>query len=412
MPMTRSTPEPVARPTAGDRNRRYLTPGEIKPPPEEFAASAAIVSVPPPRTAPVPAAPPVPVGDELIRLVQEEFARAAPPAASGAARSRLVREELARAAQSGTYIIQNLLARGAESVLYRASAGHATFCAKVIRNLLGMTIGSAATRSHHGKLDDVSYRNKVRHLRNEFAVGGALREDDDIPIVRIYALRKVRRFGLEMGYDLLMEHIEGADMSDRQFTRGLSLADKVGIFHQTVKALGFMHHRRYIHLDMKPSNIMVTQGRVKLIDFGVSVTLGHQPRAVTGTAGYLSPEQIVRESLTEATDIFALGVTFAVIFGGKPLLQTAEELKSRHLRSEARYHLTTVDQPTIVAIPELAEYPDLALLIGQCTVPRLDRRISNTGALLSRLERAAAEYGISLPKASPAPAANREAAHE
>jgi serine/threonine protein kinase len=348
----------------------------------------------------------------LARLVQEDLARAGVPAAGGPDRARLVQEELARAAQSGSYAIQNLLARGAESVLYRANAGPATFCAKAIRNLLGLTVGHAATRRHQGKLSGISYATKVRHLRNEFAVGGALREEGDIPIVRVYALRKVRRFGLEMGYDLLMEHIEGADMSDRQFARNLSMADKIGIFHQTIKALGFMHHRRYIHLDMKPSNIMVSHGRVKLIDFGVSVTLGHQPRAVTGTAGFLSPEQIVRDSLTEATDIFALGVTFAVIFGGKALHQTADELKSRQFRSEARYSLTSGDLPAVVEVPELAEFPELFQLIGQCTVPRLDKRVGSAAALLSRLERAAGQYGICLPSAAPDAPAHRGPARE
>lgn len=201
-------------------------------------------------------------------------------------------------------------------------------------------------------------------------------------------------------------------MSDRAFTRTLSVADKVGIFQQTVKALGFMHHRRYIHLDMKPSNIMVTQGRVKLIDFGVSVTLGHQPRTITGTAGFLSPEQIVRDSLTEATDIFALGVTFAVIFGGKQLRQTGDELKSRAFRSEARYHLASLDQPTIVDIPELAAFPELAQLIGQCTVPRLGKRIANTATLLSRLERTAEAYGIRLPNGTADAGAQRAAPRE
>jgi serine/threonine protein kinase len=337
--------------------------------------------------------------------VQEDIARNSTAAVHAANRTRLVQDELARAAQNGTYTIQGLLARGAESVLYRANAGPATFCAKAIRNLLGLTLGGAATRGHQSKLSDISYLNKVRHLRNEYTVGKALLVADDIPIVRIYALRKVRRFGLEMGYDLLMEHIEGADMSDKQFTRALSVADRIRILHQTIRALAFMHQRRYVHLDMKPSNIMVTQGRVKLIDFGVSVTLGHQPRTITGTAGFLSPEQIVRESLTEATDIFALGVTFAVIFGGKSLRQTPEELKSRELHSEARYHLTTVDQPTITAFPDLAEFPAVAQLLCQCTIPRLDKRISNTATLITDLERAAAEYGITLPE----PPANRDA---
>jgi len=368
MASIRSTPGVPGRPASPDKGRRYLSPEEVTQPPA--AAASEGVGADPAATPTDP-----PSGSDVASLIQDE---------------------LARAAQDGKYTIQDMLARGAESVLYRASAGHATFCVKAIRNMLGKTIGSSSTRSHEGKLD-VSYRSKVRHLRNEFAVGTALLETGELPVVRIYALRKVRRFGVEMGYDLLMEHIDGADMGDRQFARDLSVVDKIGIFHQTVKALNYMHQRCYIHLDMKPSNIMVTRGRVKLIDFGVSVSLGHRPRAVTGTAGYLSPEQIVRDYLNEATDIFALGVTFAVIFGGKPLRQNPADLKSRQFRSEARYHLDSVEHPTMTDMPELAEFPEVAQLIGQCTVPRRDKRIASTSVLLSRLEHAAAERGVRLP---------------
>ena len=293
-----------------------------------------------------------------------------------------------------------MLARGAESVLFRATAGHATFCAKAIRNVLGRTFAPPAGENQDGILD-ASYRSKVRHLHNEFEVGQALLSPGEIPVVRIFALRKVRRFGVEMGYDLLMERIEGSDMGDRQFTRALSVTDKIDILHQTLKALAYLHCRRYIHLDMKPSNIMVTNGRVKLIDFGVSVSLGHRPHAVTGTAGYLSPEQIVRDSLDEATDMFSLGITFTVIFGGHPLRQDPADLKSRQLHSEARYHLETVTQPTVSDIPELAEYPEIAQFIIQCTVPRRDKRLANPALFIRGLEAAAAarEVRLTLPQA-------------
>jgi len=312
----------------------------------------------------------------------------------------LVHKELSRVAREGKYTLLDMVARGAESVLYRASAGHATFCAKAIRNFLGLAFSTSGARAEDGKLS-ASYHNKVRHIRNEFAIGSALAEPGDLPVVRLYALRKVRRFGFEMGYDLLMELIEGTDMGNRQLARELSPVTRVDILYQTVRALHFMHHRGYIHLDMKPSNIMVSNQRVKLIDFGVSVTLGHRPHAVTGTAGFLSPEQIVRAPLNEATDLFALGVTFGVIFGGRPLRQSPAELKSKQFRSEAQYHLDNVDQPAALEMPDLAQFPQIAQLISQCTIPRRDKRLGTSAALLTRLEHAATEHGIRLPTARP-----------
>jgi serine/threonine protein kinase len=304
-------------------------------------------------------------------------------------------EEMLRLAREGKYEIRERLARGAESVLYLATCGSAQFCVKAIRNRMSKTIGCSQTRSDEGKLD-VSYRSKVRHLKNEFQIGREFANEDVLPVVRIYSLRKVRRFGVQLGYDLLMEYIDGKDLGDRLFLRELSLEQKIDIFYQTTKALQFVHSRRYIHLDLKPSNIMVSDGRVKLIDFGVTVSQGTKPRSVTGTAGYLSPEQIVREYLDEATDIFSLGVTFASVFGGKPLRQNAADLKNKSMRMEAQYHLENLAAPMVTDMPEALEVPELARLLQECTVARRDKRINSCATILTTLRRVADSVGMTL----------------
>ncbi len=383
MPNERPTGD-VCRPPAAGRGRRYLSAEEILPAAASSSCSQGI--------------PEGPEGGDL----QSAREGSAPPAGAvaGGGGPVPVHEELARLARESPYVLGEMVARGAESVLYRATAGQAVFCAKAIRNLLGLTFRTAGAETEDGKIE-ASYQTKVRHLRNEYAVGMALQQPGDIPIVRLYALRKVCRLRLEMGYDLLMELIDGTDMGNRQFVRGLSPAERVRILYQTAQALNFMHRRGYVHLDMKPSNVMVTQQRVKLIDFGVTVTRGHRPLSLAGTAGFLSPEQIVREPLTEATDIFALGVTFGVIFGGRPLRQSVEDLTRKAFRSEAQYHLENVDQPAMVEMPDLAPFPAVARVLADCTVPRRDKRIGTSAALLDRLERAAAEHGIRLPAPRP-----------
>jgi serine/threonine protein kinase len=307
-----------------------------------------------------------------------------------------VHNAMAEHARVANYQIGEMVARGAESVLYKATADGALFCVKAIRNWLGRTIGKAATRGNEGKLEDAAYRSKVRHLENEFQVGTQLQEPGDIPIVRIHALRKVRRLGLEAGYDLLMEYIEGIDLGSKQASRQFSTAEKINFLYQTARALEYMHQRNYIHLDMKPSNVMITDNRVKLIDFGVTVPLGHKPRAVTGTAGFLSPEQIARDYLTQATDLFALGVTFAVVFGASSLRQDAAELKSREVRANAQFLLDNDEGTMLRTIPELRDYPKIAEILGRCTIPRRDRRYNDAGELAEHVRAAAEESGITV----------------
>jgi len=302
-------------------------------------------------------------------------------------------EALARHARDADYQIGKLLARGAEAVLYRTVKSSNTFCVKAIRNWLAKAVGDTATGDHEGKLN-TPYRSKVRHLQNEFQVGLGLQEAGDIPVVRIYALRKARRLGMQIGHDLLMEYIDGIDLSSKQEVRAFTLAQKIDLFYQTAKALQYMHRKSFVHLDMKPSNIMVANGRVKLIDFGVSVSLGHKPRAVTGTAGFMSPEQIARDYLDQGTDIFALGVTFAVIFGNPALRQDPADLRSKAFRANAAYLLGNDEAPILPAVPELREVPVIENLIRRCTIPCRAKRLRDAASLAQQILHAADAAGI------------------
>jgi len=84
----------------------------------------------------------------------------------------------------------------------------------------------------------------------------------------------------------------------KEVTMGLQAAHRLGIWHR----------------DIKPENILISgQGEVKLGDFGMAGLQNASDvknEAAVGTISYFSPEQILGESLSEATDIFALGATF------------------------------------------------------------------------------------------------------
>jgi len=174
----------------------------------------------------------------------------------------------------------------------------------------------------------------------------------------------------------------------------LSTEDKIKVIYQTAQALDYVHKHKLVHLDIKPSNFMLVKGSVKLIDFGVSVPIGHRANAVTGTGGYLSPEQVCKDLIDEKTDIFALGVTCAVLLGAKPLTQPQKELISSKGRQEAKYQLESMEQPMLTDIPGLAGMPALAEVLRACTIPRRDRRIASCMQLMHMLKLKAEQYGI------------------
>src|SRR5919199_244904 len=93
--------------------------------------------------------------------------------------------------------------------------------------------------------------------------------------------------------------------------RALPAVEVAELGVQLCSAVGYLHRHGWLHLDLKPSNIIVTLGIVRLFDLSLVRRPG-PGRARYGTAGYLSPEQVRGDIFTEATDVFGIGcVLFA-----------------------------------------------------------------------------------------------------
>jgi eukaryotic-like serine/threonine-protein kinase len=105
---------------------------------------------------------------------------------------------------------------------------------------------------------------------------------------------------------LVMDFVDGIS-EDRQPPRTFEKA--VDIFQQVAHALSHMHSRGYAHADMKPNNIMVTDGLAKIIDLGQSCKIGTVKERIQGTPDYIAPEQVHRRPITPKTDIYNLGAT-------------------------------------------------------------------------------------------------------
>ncbi|GMH04495.1 hypothetical protein Nepgr_006335 [Nepenthes gracilis] len=91
------------------------------------------------------------------------------------------------------------------------------------------------------------------------------------------------------------------------------------------KALSYLHHdcrSRILHLDVKPENILLDDHyRAVVSDFGLSKLMGkEQSRIVTrarGTRGYLAPELILEQGISEKSDVYSYGMVVLEIIGGR-----------------------------------------------------------------------------------------------
>ncbi len=106
---------------------------------------------------------------------------------------------------------------------------------------------------------------------------------------------------------LVMELVDGQSLElhpPKTFEEG------VYIFKQTARALAHMHQRGFVHADMKPNNIVVSdEGEAKIIDLGQSCKIGTIKERIQGTPDYIAPEQVHRRQITPRTDVFNLGAT-------------------------------------------------------------------------------------------------------
>ena len=128
---------------------------------------------------------------------------------------------------------------------------------------------------------------------------------------------------------LALEHVQGEPIDAWMDARKLPVRERVALFVQVVDAIRYAHANLVIHRDLKPSNILVTaQGQAKLLDFGIAKLLSDasagEPSDLTQTGQrlltprYASPEQILGQRLTAASDVYSLGVLLHELLCGQP----------------------------------------------------------------------------------------------
>jgi len=171
---------------------------------------------------------------------------------------------------------------------------------------------------------------------------------------------------------IAMELVEGETL--REFLAGNPSAQKrLEILAQTAEGLGKAHAAGIVHRDLKPDNVMVSvEGYAKVVDFGLAKLVepsnGWNPlgadsptmKAITaqgeliGTAGYMSPEQILGKIIDQRSDIFSFGcIIYETITGRRPF--------------DGDSFVDTLHEVLHATPPEI-EHPELQRIVGKCLV--------------------------------------------
>jgi serine/threonine protein kinase len=208
-----------------------------------------------------------------------------------------------------------------------------------------------------------------RHLLTE---GRLLQGFTHPHIVRAYDVRE------EPVPLVVMETLVGETLAhmieERHVTLSVEQLAQLGL--HLGSAIRYVHAHGYLHLDLKPSNVISECGRAKLIDLSVARPPGAAPRGI-GTWCYLSPEQARGGELGPPADVWGIGMVLFEAATGRPAFDD---------ESEAGDHEYPQLTHTARRVEELCSLPrELGDLVAACLEPDPARRPS-PAELMAELE--------------------------
>lgn len=193
------------------------------------------------------------------------------------------------------YRIVKELGQGGIGVVYLAEdilKGNSFFALKMIKQGL--------LRKFHSSCANI--------LKNEYEIMTRLKHPN---------LTQVYDFGEDHdNYYIVMEYLKGTLLSDYIKNETLNVEKGIDIIIQILRALEYIHSRNIVYRDLKPKNIMLVNGNLKMLDFGLSSLSGKTENLVKGTLLYMPPEMLSGKS-GQYSDIFSLGIIFCEILTGQ-----------------------------------------------------------------------------------------------
>lgn len=201
-------------------------------------------------------------------------------------------------------------------------------------------------------------------------------------------------FVFEESVYLPMEMLEGEMLDKRLEARPgpWPPTESIDIVRQAALGLGHGHQQDppFLHRDVKPSNLHIsTQGRVKVLDFGLAKAVGDRsltsPGLAVGTPAFIAPEVLKGEPSSPASDVYALGVVLFRLLTGRLPIELPED------QSSVAAVLWSVVQAHQQGLPRVDQFEksvsaELVDLTARCLDSELTARPSDGRALAAMLQ--------------------------
>ena len=184
-------------------------------------------------------------------------------------------------------------------------------------------------------------------------------------------VRVIDYFLDDTGQYLVMDLVQGADLGGllKQHGRpGLPVENSIDYVRQTAEALQYVHEQQIVHRDVKPQNLILGDGGVTLVDFGVARELGDEDEGTVGigTPRFMAPEVFAGGTVSPRSDVFGLAATAWTLMVGKPPVY-ADPTKLSELVPEVPPEVEDTIKAGLEMIPErrVASVSAFATALGQ-----------------------------------------------
>ena len=137
---------------------------------------------------------------------------------------------------------------------------------------------------------------------------------------------------------IVLEYFKEQTLMDRlEFYTKFAVKEAVDILIQITDAVSYTHKHGLIHRDIKPQNIFyLSNGTLKLGDFGIATSNEDGDARIVGSAYYLAPEVCEGKSFSQQSDVYALGITlFQLVTGALPFDSPRVEVVMNHHMKKA-----------------------------------------------------------------------------
>ena len=206
---------------------------------------------------------------------------------------------------NGRYLLHEKIGQGGMGIVHRATD-----------RLTGISVALKQVKlsSDHQLLSSSSPADSFINIRlllaHEFQTVASLRHPHIITVLD-YGFDANRQPYFTMPYLANAQTILQAGDS-RTF------AERIRLIQQMLEAVSYLHRRGILHRDLKPENVLVVDGSIRLLDFGLAMIKG-QASSSAGSWYYVAPEVLLENPPSEASDLYAIGVlAYELLVGHYP----------------------------------------------------------------------------------------------